>query len=171
MQAKGDSFTLGAMRDVYIDPGWLKQYKESMQVSRSLVLDYVFFAATAPFLASSANTIWRLIKATDQVHEGTVIPRSFELTTPNGRFWVHGNATEHMAEYAMGAARRGLSPDLVRLGSQLQLASFEAAVDAAAQEGIQYNTLMRVAGWELKFAPPRQPGQLPAIIHALYTGG
>ena len=24
-----------------------------------------------------------------------------------------------------------------------------------------------VGGWELKFAPPRQVGQLPAVIHAL----
>jgi RHS repeat-associated protein len=127
----------------------------------------------APGTASAPvnTTVWNSIRATQPVYEGTVIPRSFELTTASGRFWVHGNATEHLAEYALGAARRGLSPELVNLGSQTQLTSLQAAVNAAAQQGIQYNALMHVAGWELRFAAPRQAGQLPAIIHALLTGG
>ncbi|MDN7608567.1 hypothetical protein QZM28_17945 [Burkholderia multivorans] len=32
------------------------------------------------------------------------------------------------------------------------------------------NQLIKGGGWDLKFSPPRQPGQLPALIHALHTG-
>ncbi|WP_367305222.1 hypothetical protein [Burkholderia multivorans] len=42
--------------------------------------------------------------------------------------------------------------------------------NTATQGGVPYNQLIKVGGWELKFSPPRQPGQLPALIHALHTG-
>ncbi len=127
---------------------------------------------TVPTGSPPANTtVWSSITATQPVYEGTVIPRSFELTTANGRFWVSGNATEHLAEYAMGLGRNGMRPEMVELRVQAALTNLQTAVNAAAQQGIQYNTIIRINGWELRFAPPRQPGQLPAIIHALYIGG
>lgn len=47
------------------------------------------------------NTVFDAIKGTQPVYPGSVIPKSFEMTLPNGhKVWVHGNATEHMAEYA-----------------------------------------------------------------------
>jgi hypothetical protein len=134
--------------------------------------EHVYLVSPAAILVhnDSFADLWNSIKPTQPVYDGTVIPRSFELTTQNGRFWVHGNATEHLAEFASGATRRGLSPELVNLSTTVQLASLQAAVNAAAQRGIPYHTMLQVAGWELIFAPPRNPGELPAIIHALYTG-
>ncbi len=35
------------------------------------------------------------------------------------------------------------------------------------EEGVPYNQLINAGGWELKFAPPRVDGQLPALIHAM----
>jgi hypothetical protein len=114
-----------------------------------------------------SGTVWDSIKPTQPVYEGTVIPKSFELKTANGTIWVHGNATEHLAEYAMANLNRGVSTGLVNAGTQAQLTSLQAAVEQATAKGIQYGKLLNVGGWELKFAPPRQAGQLPALIHAL----
>ncbi len=40
----------------------------------------------------------------------------------------------------------------------------------ATSNGIKYRELMKVGNWELKFAPPREPGQLPALIHSQFCG-
>jgi hypothetical protein len=128
-------------------------------------------AAKAEELAPSnvrTGTVWDSIKATQPVYEGTVIPRSFELTTANGKVWVGGNATKHLAEEATANLARGVAPDLVKITTQAELKSLEAAVSRAAGEGIEYGKMVNVGGWELIFKAPRQPGQLPALIHALY---
>ena len=39
------------------------------------------------------GTVWDSIKSTQPAYSGTVIPKSFELTVNNSRFWVHPNAT------------------------------------------------------------------------------
>lgn len=120
--------------------------------------------------AGRTGTVFDSIAATQPVYPGSAIPRSFEMALPNGqRVWVAGNATEHMAEFAQMKAVN-YTPEAVRLASQQQLSSLQGAVNTATQNGITYNQVMTVGGWELKFAPPRQPGQLPSIIHALPTG-
>jgi filamentous hemagglutinin len=91
------------------------------------------------------------------------------MALPNGQsIWVHGNATEHLAEYAQMLANNN-PPGVVQLATQQQLSSLQSAVNTATQGGVPYNQLINVGGWELKFAPPRQPGLLPALIHALPT--
>jgi RHS repeat-associated protein len=112
--------------------------------------------------AAKTGTVWDSIKATQPVWEGTTIPRSFELTTDAGKFWVHGNGTKHMAEYALGKAGSAM-------GTKAQLTSLQSAVQAAAGQGIQYGQMVKVGGWELIFGAPKQAGQLPAIIHALQS--
>ena len=125
------------------------------------------FAYPAAREGTATGTVFDSIKATQPVYPGSVIPKSFELTLPNGqRVWVAGNATEHMAEFAQMKAIN-YTPEAVKLASQTQLSSLQAAVNTATQNGIPYNQLINVGGWELKFAPPRQVGQLPAVIHAL----
>jgi hypothetical protein len=117
----------------------------------------------------NTGTVWDSIKATQGVWSGTSIPRSFELAAGNARVWVHGNATEHLAEYATAMANRGVSPDLVRVATQQQLQSLQAAVAAATANGTVFNQVVKIGGWELIFAAPRAAGQLPALIHALPT--
>ncbi|CAB5307361.1 adhesin [Burkholderia multivorans] len=120
--------------------------------------------------SGATGTVWDSITATQPNYPGSVIPQSFELSLPNGQsVWVHGNATEHMAEYAQMVANDN-PPGVVRLTTQQQLSSLQSAVNTATQGGVPYNQLIKVGGWELKFSPPRQPGQLPALIHALHTG-
>ena len=116
---------------------------------------------------ATESTIWSSIKATQPVYEGTVIPRSFELATQNGSVWVHGNATKHMAEYAISQSGQHIGQNVINLNSQLQLTSLQGAVNTAISKGVPVNQLINVGGWGLKFGAPRQSGQLPTLIHAL----
>lgn len=88
----------------------------------------------------------RAIKAKAPVWEKTIIPRSFELATKAGKVWVHGNATQHLAEYARGMLTKSVSADLVKLSTQAQLQSLQAAVERALSGGIRYNELLCVGG-------------------------
>ena len=81
--------------------------------------------------------------------------------------WVHGNATEHLAERVIGANGLRMRMDLARVVQQSQLASLEAAVNEATSNGITFNQPLRVGGWELIFRPGRNAGDLPALVHAL----
>jgi len=117
--------------------------------------------------AAAAGTVWGAIKATQPVWEGTVVPRSFEFATNAGNVWVHGNVTEHFAQYAESMLAKGVSTELVKLATQAQLTSLQAAVSQVLATGMKYNQLIQVAGWELKFGAPAKAGQLPALIHAL----
>ena len=51
-------------------------------------------------LSAITNTseVWNHITSTAENYSGTVIPKSFEINTPAGKMWTHGNATEHMYE-------------------------------------------------------------------------
>ncbi|WP_208860670.1 hemagglutinin repeat-containing protein [Pseudovibrio ascidiaceicola] len=112
------------------------------------------------------GTVWDDITPTQEVYPGSEIPKSFELSTKSGeKIWVHGNATEHLAEYAQGQAKY-YTPDVVRLHTQEQIKSMQSAVNSATTNGIEYDEIITVGGWELKFSPPREVGQLPALIHA-----
>ena len=117
-------------------------------------------------LASRSSLVWNSIRATQPVHAGTVIPRSFEIATGAGKFWVHGNGTKHLAEYATTMLNRGVAPNLVNLASQVQLSSLKAAMAAASKQGIVYGQSMRVGGWELVFSK-LPTDALPVLKHAL----
>lgn len=96
--------------------------------------------------AKGTGTVWDSVKATQPLYEGTAIPRSFELATGNGKVWVHGNATEHMAEYATSMLNSGMSPSMVNMGTQAQLTSLQAAVNAAMSNGVPYGKLLNLGG-------------------------
>jgi hypothetical protein len=138
--------------------GLLKIIKRESPVRGSVVESNV---------ANKTGTVWDSIKVTQEAYPGTVIPRSFEMTAGESRVWVHGNSTEHMAEYAQSMLNRGVGSDLVNVSSQTQLRSLQAAVESATTNGVPYNRLLNTGGWELKFAPPRAADQLPVLIHAL----
>ncbi len=118
----------------------------------------------------STGTVFDFIKGTQPVYPGSVIPKSFEMTLSNGqKVWVHGNATEHMAEYAASKAITH-TPEAVRLASQEELRSFQSAVNTATKDDMPYGRRITVDGWQLEIKPPRAEGELPTIIHARYIG-
>ena len=111
------------------------------------------------------GTVYDSIKATQAIIPGTAIPKSFEIASKGGEFWVHPNATKHMVEYL--ARNGGLSPSsLVR--SQLILTSFRQAINQASAQGIRYGKLMKVGRWRLVFSKGRPDDILPVIKHAIY---
>ncbi|WP_162202305.1 VENN motif pre-toxin domain-containing protein [Photorhabdus luminescens] len=118
----------------------------------------------------STGTVFDSIKGTQPVYPGSVIPKSFEMSLPNGKkVWVHGNATEHMAEYAASKAVTH-TPEAVRLASQEELRSFQSAVNTATKNNMPYGERITIDGWQLEIKPPRATNELPTIIHARYVG-
>jgi filamentous hemagglutinin len=71
-----------------------------------------------------------------------------------------------MAEY-LYAGKYVLSRDGMGMTAQMELTSLKAAVQSATSKGIKYGELLIEGGWELKFGLPRNPGDLPVLIHAL----
>ena len=144
---------LSAWKEAFLDPHWIAQ---------------ALMATATPFLGPrTASNVWDSVKATQDFWPGTSVPRSFELTAGSHRIWVHANATEHMAEYATSMTNRGVNIGLVRVSTQAQLSSLQAAVKAATVDGIPFNEVVSSGGWKLKFSPPSAQGQLPALIHAV----
>ncbi len=117
--------------------------------------------------AAACPNIWNFVNATQEVWEGTKIPQSFELTTQAGvKIWVHPNGSKHIRDFVLGKAVR---PEMRSAQTAVELASLWKAVSIAARNGIKFDEMIVVAGWELKFGPPKT-GPLPALFHARYVG-
>jgi RHS repeat-associated protein len=157
----GDLALIGAAGLALAVPGGILLDGMLLDIGAGLSLD------AGALELGTTGTVWDSIAATQGVYEGTVIPQSFTLATEGADVWVAPNATEHLAEYALGNLGRSVSGDLVRIGTQAQLSSLQAAVGAATSNGVTYGQLITEGGWELVFSPARSPGLLPALIHAL----
>jgi RHS repeat-associated protein len=119
---------------------------------------------------SASRTVWDDIKPTQPNYLGTDLPRSFEMQAGNTRVWVHGNVTEHMAEYLQGRASRDLvGRAQLGLATQVQMRSLQSAVEMATRGGVPLGRKLDVGGWELKFSQ-RPSDPLPALVHGLYVG-
>ena len=46
----------------------------------------------------NTSIVWEHIDITQKNYGGTSLPRSFNIDTPQGKMWTHGNATKHMYE-------------------------------------------------------------------------
>lgn len=112
----------------------------------------------------TTGTVWDKIKPTDPALNGTSIPKSFEISTEGGSFWVHPNATKHIEEFL---TRNGLS-HTSSMASQAMLGSFQNALNSAATQGIKYGEIMQVGRWELIISAGRPGDPLPVVKHALY---
>jgi filamentous hemagglutinin len=123
----------------------------------------------SPLLATTSDetgTVWDSISPTQQVYQGTVLPRSFVLSVDNGdSFWIAPNASEHILE-RLGSVPYTLQPT----EAQVMLTSLQAAIEDADDAGISYGKLVNVEGWQLMFSAPRLGEPYPVVYHALYTG-
>ncbi len=52
--------------------------------------------------------------------------------------------------------------------TQVQMGSLHSALDVVVRQGIRYDEMYLINGWELIFSAPRKAGELPALTHALY---
>lgn len=115
-------------------------------------------------LMGKTGTVWDRIKATQPFRAGTRIPRSFTLKTAQGKYWVHGHATEHMAEYITGAVTRGNASVVSSpLRSQALLHSFASAVDGVLPRLNPGRNIVESGGWHLGIDTSSK-----VIFHALF---
>jgi hypothetical protein len=112
------------------------------------------------------GTVWDNIKVTDTMYSNTKIPRSFEISVGNQKFWVHPNATKHMWEYLRKAISTTHS---MPINSQTLLSSFKAAFEDALAQGIQFDQIFTSGCWEFKIGQAKKQGLLPSIFHAQFV--
>ncbi len=99
------------------------------------------------------------IKATQEMIEGTNIPKSFTI---KGRYvngkevWVHGNATKHMGEYVNSAN------GLLLVENELMI-SFQDTVSQILPKVQSGRNFFYINGWEIGIN-----GDTGVIYHALY---
>lgn len=121
--------------------------------------------------------VWNHITATQDVYNGTKIPRSFEIDvpktamTPDGKMWTHGNATEHMYEAMISIKDnprlKGSNPNLY---TQFVLYDYYKSLGRAISAGVSYKRTTKVGNWEFAFGPARKGQKYPVVKHALFTG-
>ena len=76
---------------------------------------------------------------------GTNVPRGFDLEVGGQKYFVHPNATKHMAEYALGAAGKGVSAS-----GEFPISPLAGAVEKAQAAGLQAGrNFITVGNWEL----------------------
>lgn len=112
---------------------------------------------------ATTDTVWDKIKPTQALNIGSSIPKSFELTVGNSKYWVNPNATKHMVEYANRTLSHGKS-----LTEQQLLSSFEGAMTQMISKGYVYDVAQRIGNWEIVISAPRSAGLLPVVKHAVY---
>lgn len=116
------------------------------------------------------SSVWNKITATDTCYPGTVLPKSFNMSTNNGTMHITPNGTKHMHELL--SSKNGLShfknsdPKLL---TQFLLYNFDHALNTALSNGIKPNELAIAEGWEFKFNK-RKDDLYPAVFHARYRG-
>lgn len=92
----------------------------------------------APRAPGLGDDFWRATNVGPN-RAGTLVPESFDLAVGGQKFYVHPNATKHMAEYAT-------SHQL----SNVPISSFAGSVESALAQGLRPGrNFLRVGPWEL----------------------
>ena len=112
--------------------------------------------------------VWKYVTPTQPNYEHTEIPRSFIIETENGTFGVHGNATEHMADYVVRQYKDGASYEAIKLDSQIILSDMQRSLRAVTKDGVKYDTPLKHGNWEFVIKESKSSDEYDAVIHALY---
>ncbi len=125
----------------------------------------------------STAVVWKHIKPTADSYPNSKIPRSFEVdvpktsSTPAGKMWTHGNATEHMYEALISLKEIPMlkisNPNLY---TQFILYDYYKSLGLAVSKGIKYSGTITIGSWEFAFAKPRVGAKYPVVKHALFKG-
>lgn len=113
-----------------------------------------------------SSRVWEDISPTQPNYPGTEIPRSFTIKTDNGVLWVHGNATEHMAEYLIKQLNTGHSSENNKLSAQIMLYDMQKSLSAVTKNGIAYGRILKHSNWEFIINRARNDEPYDAVIHA-----
>jgi len=92
------------------------------------------------------------------------IPKLYTYTTGEKSVFVSPHAMKHLEERAGNGAKFG--PNYLKLIGQTYQRSLHSAIDDVLSRGpIQYRKMYYSNGNEIMFGPPREKGELPAVIH------
>lgn len=146
--------------------GMYSSYSNAMWAMQGVTANAANVAATAEAGSSEGGTgskyeiTWnKTINATQEVIEGTNIPKSFTINglNVNGKeVWVHGNATKHMGEFINSA--KGTI-----IGENELMLSFQETVSQILPEVQSGRNFFNINGWEIGIN-----GDTGVIYHALY---
>ncbi|WP_159399830.1 DUF6531 domain-containing protein [Streptomyces alboflavus] len=113
----------------------------------------------------ATGTVWERIAATQPPYQGTILPKSFNLTISSGRqIWVHPNATKHIIEEVK------YSTFSQHLKTEDLVASLVRAIDGATRNGIQFGRRIEHQKWELIIVPSKGGSGNPVLKHARRLG-
>ena len=117
----------------------------------------------------NTSIVWRHIEVTQENYGGTALPRSFNIDTPRGKMWTHGNATKHMHEAILSLKEDPkLKDSNPKLYTQFILFDYWKSLNAAVNNGIKYERKINFGKWEFIFSKPRKQGGYPVIKHACF---
>ena len=129
------------------------------------------FHGTTGIIAWNTSEVWNHIYPTQSNYEGTCLPRSFNVDTPQGEMWTHNNATKHMHETILSIKDSPILKNTdPKLYTQFILFDYWKSLGKAVQSGIVYNEMIYAGSWEFIFSPARNNGSNPVIKHAKFTG-
>ena len=122
-------------------------------------------------LFTNTSIVWAHIKSTQDCYSGTKLPQSFEIATPAGKVWTHGNATEHIYEAILSIkadpAIKNSNPNMY---TQFILYDYWKSLGTAIGKEIKYETKITQGQWEFILAKPRGEGKFPMVKHAKFNG-
>lgn len=114
----------------------------------------------------STGTIYDSIHATQNVYEGTSIPKSFNINVGESQLWVHPNATKHMNEYVT-KNNQHIGTFTASVSSQAMLSEFGSALNLAiSKNNIRTDKIITGGNWGFKFTEPKAEGLNYVVIHA-----
>jgi len=115
----------------------------------------------------SSAGVWNDITPTQPNYPGTTLPRSFIIKTDGETLWVHGNATEHMAEYLIKQTNTGHSQESTKLVAQIMLYDMQQSLGAVTKNGVSYRRILHHGNWDFIINKARNGESYDAVIHAL----
>jgi hypothetical protein len=115
----------------------------------------------------NTSIVWKYIEATQDDYGGTTLPKSFNIDTPNGKMWTHGNATKHMHEAIISLKDDPrIKSSNPKLYTQFILFDYWKSLSTAVKSEIKYEKIINSGNWEFIFSKPRKQGDNPVIKHA-----
>ena len=129
------------------------------------------FTKTSGYNNWNRSIVWSHIEPTQWPYPGTDLPKSFNIDTPQGPMWTHGNATKHMHEAILSLKDDPkLKDSNPKLYTQFILFDYWRALINTVNSGISYNKIITSGNWEFIFSKPRQEELNPVIKHAKFSG-
>jgi hypothetical protein len=134
-------------------------------------LSGLFKKTSGVFFQEIWNTsiVWKYIDVTQENYAGTDLPKSFNINTPQGKMWTHGNATKHIYEAILSSKDDPkLKESNPKLYTQFILFDYWKSLNAAVSSGITYEKKIYSGKWEFIFSKPRKNSDNPVVKHARF---